>query len=235
MKVQIIRAITGGLLTFATVFCTMCLTSFFSADSNGMADVASQEQTSESLVEAGNADRDQKTKHVTATQVPRRKNVSRPEASWFRGTKAERSRFEPLLRSRLAPELNVNHWTNSKPLSDADREGQIVVVAFWSTWCQPCIESIDFNNQLYQHYKDRGVMMIGVCNSKGSENMGKVVKIKDIQYPVAIDDSGDKTVNDFAVEALPTYFVIDKEGRLRFADIKRSRIDDAVEYLISQD
>ena len=233
MKVQIIRALTGGLLTFATVFCTMCVMNIFSTNGNGSTAAAPLEETAKSLVEA--ADRDRQTTPVTAAHWIGKSNVSRPDPSWLRSTKEKRSRFAPLLQSRLAPSLHVNHWTNSKPLSEADREGSIVVVAFWSTWSEPCLKSIKFNNQLHQHYEDRDVMVIGVCNKKGSDEMDNIVKTKNIQYPVAIDDEGDRSINAFAVESLPTYFVIDKQGRLRFADIKRSRIDDAIEYLLSRE
>ena len=235
MKVEIIRALTGGLLTFVIVFCTVAVKMFFSADGHASSSAAASGEISGGIVAAAEADRNQKITNATDSPLPRQKNVSRPNENWLQGTKAERSRFEPLLQSRLAPALHVNSWTNSKPLSEADREGHVVVLVFWSTWCQPCIDAIELNNRLYQHYGDRGVMVIGVCNNTGSENMGNIVRTKSIRYPVAIDDSSQRTVDAFKVQSLPTYFVIDKEGRLRFADIKRGRIDDAIEYLLSSD
>jgi len=161
--------------------------------------------------------------------------VAQPDTSWFQGTREEREIFQPLLRGRRAPALEVNQWTNTTPLHPKLREDKIVVLAFWSTWCQPCLNSINFNNELYRHYKDRDVVVIGICNTDGSEDMAEIVKSRDIEYPVAIDDPGDKSVSAYQVQALPTYFVIDREGRLRFADIKRNRVDDAIEYLLSRD
>ena len=234
MKVQIVRAITGGLLTFMIVFCTMCVMNVFSAKANGPSSVASPLGNAGSSVEDAKSNGGKQFTKANVADPPRRKSVARPESSWLRGTKAERSRFQPLLQSRLSPTLHVNHWTNSKPLSEADREGNVVVIAFWATWCQRCIESIDFNNQLHQHYSDRDVIVVGVCHRDGSENFDKVVKIKNIQYPVAIDEFDGKSVSAFEVKALPTYFVIDKEGRLRFADIKRNRLDDAIEFLLNR-
>lgn len=245
MKVLVVRVATASILVFLTVFCIIYAMGSFSVNGNRQKTIGLPENTAEILLAAAKAERAEKLTRVADADWPRQAyvppqpqpqpSVVGPDKSWFQGTKAERSRFEPLLRSRRAPAFQVNQWTNTKPLHPAAREGKIIVLTFWSTWCQPCLNSIDFNNQLHQHYADQDVMVIGICNTDGSEDMAKIVKTRNIEYPVAIDDNGDKSVLAYEVQAIPTYFVIDREGRLRFADIKRGHLADAIEYLLSRE
>jgi peroxiredoxin len=172
------------------------------------------------------------TTTVPATQ-PQPKSLP-PNSSWFQGTEEQRVRFGRLLQSNQAPTLSVNQWTNSSPLTRQETQGKIVVLTFWSTWSKPCLKAIDFNNKLHRHFRDQEVVLIGVCNTDGSQDLSQVVKSKSISYPVAIDDEGNKSLAAYEVQALPTYFVIDRSGKLRFADIKRSYLDEALEFLLSE-
>lgn len=55
-----------------------------------------------------------------------------------------------------------------------------------------------------------------------------------IDYPVAID-VGKKTVKAFAVDSFPDYYVIDRAGNLRFADLANSELDRAVAMLLAEE
>ncbi len=72
---------------------------------------------------------------------------------------------------------------------------KVLVVEFWATWCGPCLRSIPHINELYQSYKDQGLVVVGVSD----ENRSKVepfVKKRgsEMSYPVAVD--GEKKVNE---------------------------------------
>ena len=245
MKVLVVRVLTVGCLTFLTVFCTIYAMGSMSDNGSREKVLGLPENTEEILLAAAQADRDAQLTRVAETDWPRetyvppqpktKPEISRPQRSWFYGSKTDRVRFEHLMSARRAPALQVNQWTNSRPLYPTARDGKIVVLTFWATWCEPCLQSIDYNNELFRHYQDKDVVLIGICGTDGSEDMAQIVKKRGITYPVAIDDTGDKSVSAYEVQSLPTYFVIDRDGRLRFADIKRSRLDDAIEYLLSKD
>ena len=240
MKVQIVRLITGGCITFLVVFFSVYTVGKLSANRPNHSD----QKTATLTESAGEAESDTEVTSVvgpeSSVSVASDTDITTSkkfhiDASWFQGTKEERGRFAPLLRSQTAPALSVNKWRNTTAVGPPDQEGKIVVISFWSTWCPPCLGSIGFNNKLYQHYKDKDVTFIGICANEGSEDMAKIIESKGIKYPVCSDLSSNKTILAYKVQAIPSYFVVDRTGRLRFADVKRGRVDDAIEYLLSRD
>lgn len=235
MKVQIVRLVIASCTTFLAVYCLVYAMGKSKANRSV---VPAENFTERSFVEAETSDKDMpaiESDSRDSVQTETASKVFHIEESWFQGSKEARGRFARLLREQHAPELTVNQWTNADAMDLSDQEGKIVVISFWSTWCQPCLKSIDFNNKLYQHYQDQNVTFIGVCANEGSQDMAKIVKSKDIQYPVCSDLPSNKSILAYQVQAIPSYFVIDRSGRLRFADVKRGRVDDAIEYLLSRD
>ena len=50
-----------------------------------------------------------------------------------------------------APEFVVEEWLTKQP----NREGKMVLIDFWATWCQPCLKAIPKLNQFHRKYKNR--------------------------------------------------------------------------------
>ena len=63
--------------------------------------------------------------------------------------------------------------------------------------------------------------------------MADFVKKEKIPYPVAIDTEG-KTVEPFAVDSFPDYYVIDRSGRVRVADLANAELDRVIEILLRE-
>ncbi len=63
--------------------------------------------------------------------------------------------------------------------------------------------------------------------------MADFVEKEEIPYPVAIDTEG-KTVEAFSVDSFPDYYVIDRSGRVRAADLANSELDRVIEILLSE-
>ena len=148
---------------------------------------------------------------------------------WLEG---ERARFKEI-QDKTPPALAVENWLNAEPIDLSAQRGKVVMLDFWATWCGPCIASIPHNNELAAKYKDQGLVVIGVCHSKGAEKMADTVKAKEIKYPVAADIGG-KTNEAYKVDSYPDYYFIDRAGKLRICDCANGSVEDAIKALLAE-
>jgi thiol-disulfide isomerase/thioredoxin len=105
-----------------------------------------------------------------------------------------------------------------------DYKGKVVVVDFWATWCGPCKASFPAMQQVVNKYKsDADVQFLFIHTwEKGSNAMEAVREyLEETKYPfhVAMDwkvGSYNPVVKSFNVTGIPTKFIIDKNGHIRF-------------------
>lgn len=150
----------------------------------------------------------------------------------FEGTEAKRAHLKDLQGSTSPPALALSEWTNTDPLTLDSLKGKIVVLDFWATWCGPCIASIPHNNELAKKY-NQDVVFLGVCHQRGGEKMAVMVKEHGIQYPVALDADG-KTVQAYAANSFPDYYILDRDGTLVVADCANAKVEEVLERLLKR-
>lgn len=97
----------------------------------------------------------------------------------------------------------------------AKLRGNVVVINFWASWCGPCKIEAHALEAAYRAYKDRGVHFVGIAVDDTESNARAFLKRYNISYPNAIDS--DNTLSSrYQIFAIPTTFVIDKAGLIRY-------------------
>jgi peroxiredoxin len=132
---------------------------------------------------------------------------------------------------RPAPDFSLD-TLDGPPINLANYRGQIVLLNFWATWCEPCKRELPALQTAYETYADDGLMVIGinltddeVLQGSSENDLRDFIAQYGVTYPIALDHEG-RTTNDYRVFPLPTSFFIDGAGRIRYAHIGELTLDD---------
>ncbi|MGY8672231.1 MAG: TlpA family protein disulfide reductase [Verrucomicrobiia bacterium] len=138
------------------------------------------------------------------------------------------------MHGKVSPDWKLKGWLNSRALKLPELKGRIVVLDFWATWCAECVRAIPKLNALQNKYASKGVVIVGVCATDGSERIAEVVKSRGITYPVAIDSDG-ITNQRYKANSSPDYYIIDRDGKLRWGDFANRHLEKAIQILLAEE
>jgi thiol-disulfide isomerase/thioredoxin len=92
---------------------------------------------------------------------------------------------------------------------------KVVIVDFWASWCAPCKASFPVYDQLQKDYAGKGVHIIAVNVDQNDKQMAAFLKKQPVSFTV-VRDAQAKLVAQVKVPTMPTSFVIDAKGVVRF-------------------
>ena len=98
-------------------------------------------------------------------------------------------------------------------VSLSDFQGKIVVLDFWATWCGPCRQEIPMLVSLYEEFRDRGLVVVGVGLDKdGAKALAPFAESNRVSYPVLVGDQA--LGRTYKVTAIPSTYVIGRDGTI---------------------
>lgn len=112
-----------------------------------------------------------------------------------------------------APSFRLSMISTRGRLSLRQFEGKVVVLNFWSSSCEPCRKEMSALESLYQRYRSRGLIVIGIDPEDFRGQARKFLEARAVTYPNVLDTSYAVT-GAYAVAATPETFVIDRRGFL---------------------
>lgn len=95
-------------------------------------------------------------------------------------------------------------------------KGNVLIVDFWATWCPPCKMEIPHFVELYNKYKDNGLIILGIS----TEDRGRLESFRhenNINYPILLGTND--VFQKFGVKAIPHTLFFDKKGKVRKTQI----------------
>ena len=135
---------------------------------------------------------------------------------------------------RTAPDFTLKD-ADGRTVRLSDYRGKVVLLDFWATWCDPCKYEIPWFMEMERKQKDRGFAVLGVSmDDDGWEVVKPFIAQLGVNYRILVGN--DETAQLYGgVDALPTTFLIDREGKIAFVHIglgNRRDFEDGVEQLL---
>jgi peroxiredoxin len=117
-----------------------------------------------------------------------------------------------------APEVSGEFVVGDGPKTLADAKGQAVIVDFWGTFCEPCKKSFPKLQEMVDTQAGK-LAVIAVSRDDADETKAEEIKkfAEDLRvsFPIVWDKDG-KTAGVYNPPKMPTSYIIDKKGVLRF-------------------
>ena len=191
---------------------------------------------------------DQKQQAIATMRDLRRIAIQLPSANLYKETIFRLARLDPSFdmdqlfegdtKTEL-PELDGEQWIEQTPVKLADLRGKVVLLDFWAPWCGPCRYTLPMLSQWHTAYKAKGLVILGATKYYGHGDQKRLTPEEELVYlrefrkrnrlPYGFVVS-DSTKNDFnyGVFSIPTSFLIDRKGVVRYISFGASEDEIAV-------
>jgi thiol-disulfide isomerase/thioredoxin len=123
--------------------------------------------------------------------------------------------------AQLEPYIGANGMDFSLPdLNDQTQalqnyHGKVVLVNFWASWCPPCIYEMPELKRLKTHFAGRPFEIVTINVGEKKYKVRKFTNLINLNLTVLLDTSSE-TFNRWGVKTLPTSFLIDSNGKIRY-------------------
>lgn len=100
-------------------------------------------------------------------------------------------------------------------LPDALKD-KVVLIDFWASWCGPCAQSFPVMEELQKTYGSQGLVIIAVSVDEKKADMEEFLKSHSVSF-IIVRDAAQKLVQQAGITAMPSSFLMDKNGKVVFA------------------
>jgi cytochrome c biogenesis protein CcmG/thiol:disulfide interchange protein DsbE len=112
--------------------------------------------------------------------------------------------------SGAAPDFTLT-TLQGETITLSDLRGKVVVINFWASWCGPCRVEAPVLERVWQQYKDRGVVLLGVAYTDTESGARAFIAEFNQTYPNGLD-LGTRISDQYHITGVPETFVVDQNG-----------------------
>jgi cytochrome c biogenesis protein CcmG/thiol:disulfide interchange protein DsbE len=111
-----------------------------------------------------------------------------------------------------APDFTLTLLDGSQT-SLSDLRGQTTILNFWSSWCEPCRQEAPALQTIWETYRDKGIVLLGVSYKDAPDVSRAFVQELGLTYPNGADPRG-RISRAYGITAVPETFIIDSQGQI---------------------
>jgi peroxiredoxin len=127
----------------------------------------------------------------------------------------------------IAPEFTAIDISGKK-FSLSDFRGSFVLLEFWASWCIPCRADNVHLKKLYDSYRDRGLVIIGISLDDKKEKWVKAIMEDNLPWihTSELNAFENKLARLYGVQPIPDNFLLDPQGKIIARQVKGNVLDD---------
>jgi thiol-disulfide isomerase/thioredoxin len=118
-------------------------------------------------------------------------------------------------KPRAAPELNLPTLDGGR-INLADLRGRVVLVNFWAVWCPPCRKEMPSMERLSKLMAGRPFTILASNAGETPEQIRPFLTEVPLTFPILLDQDSAR-MKAWRVFVLPTSFLVDKQGQIRYS------------------
>lgn len=132
-----------------------------------------------------------------------------------------------------APDFHTKDFEGNQ-ISLSKYEGQIIIMNFWATWNDQCIQELPEIKKLYRKLKSTNVQFIGVSSDDNIDDLKGFIRQNNIEWPQICEEMRYKGMMSklYDVNIIPIIFVLDQKGTVQYIGNSKEKIEQIVSALI---
>lgn len=133
----------------------------------------------------------------------------------------------------LAPEFELP-MPDGKTLALKDLRGHIVLLDFWASWCGPCMDEMPNVKAIYEKYRDRGLVVVGVSMDNSRSNWEGAIRRAGLSWHHVSSLKGMRrcpVAKLYQVVAIPKLYIIGEDGKIIANDLRGEELKNKIDEL----
>jgi len=110
----------------------------------------------------------------------------------------------------------------------------VILVNTWATWCPPCKAEMPAINKFYEAHQNDGLVVLAINSQEDVATVQQFINVQGFTFPVLLDTQA-SVINQYKVRGLPTTFIIDRDGVIRYVHtgaITQQQLEDVIGPLL---
>ncbi len=143
--------------------------------------------------------------------------------------KSTLQKLEALQPGKTAPTFAYEDM-NGNTVTSEQLKGKVIYIDVWATWCGPCMREIPYLKQLDSELHNMDIAFVSISIDGDKDAWKKMVEKKELQgYQLYAEGEWQSSIiKDYAIQGIPRFILIDKEGKLVNANANRPSSEEII-------